>query len=301
MRNITLFVKLSRPFFLVGAALVYALGVGVVKFLGSPIDWGMYWLGQAWITFMQLSTHYLNEYFDFENDAVNPNRTPFSGGSGVLGENGLPRQVALWAAITALTFVASLTVLVLRQTGFVAEIVLLMVLIFLAAFFYSTPPLKLSGSGYGELTTAVLVSNLVPALGFLLQTGEFHRLLAMSTFPLTFLHFSMMLSLELPDYGTDLKHDKQTLMVRIGWQNGMRLHNYSILMAYLILALALIFGLPFSIGFPGLLTLPLGIFQIWYMTRIADGIKPNWSLLGFTAITLYGLTTYLLTFALWTR
>jgi 1,4-dihydroxy-2-naphthoate octaprenyltransferase len=159
----------------------------------------------------------------------------------------------------------------------------------------------LANTGYGELTTAILVSNLVPALSFLLQTGELHRLLAMVTFPLTFLHLSMMLAFELPDYGTDLKFEKRTLMVRAGWEMGMRLHNGFLRVAYLILALALLLGLPMAIGGPGLLTLPLALFQIWYMGRIASGIKPNWTLLLFTATAIYGITSYLIAFALWTR
>jgi len=101
-RAIRLFLKLSRPFFLLGAVLVYALGVGIARYLGVTIDWGLYFLGQAWVTTLQLATHYFNEYFDLPADIANANRTLFSGGSGALGEEGLPREVALWAGIASL-------------------------------------------------------------------------------------------------------------------------------------------------------------------------------------------------------
>jgi hypothetical protein len=81
----------------------------------------------------------------------------------------------------------------------------------------------------------------------------------------------------------------------------MILHNLVILAAYLILGFAALFGLPLSIALPGFLTLPLGIFQIWMMNRIASGARPNWTALTFTAAALVGVTTYLLTFAFWTR
>ena len=42
MRSIRLFFILSRPLFLVGGVLVYALGAGIARYLGTPIDWGLY-------------------------------------------------------------------------------------------------------------------------------------------------------------------------------------------------------------------------------------------------------------------
>ena len=300
-RNILLFIRLSRPIFLLGAALLYALGASIAHYLGATIDWSLYLLGQAWGTMIQLSTHYLNEYFDAAADTDNPNRTLFSGGSGALGKDKLPREVAFWAAIVCLVAAASLTVLLLRYAQPSPALILVMGLIFLGAFFYSTPPVRLASSGYGELTTTVIVANLVPIMAYLLQYGELHRLIAMITFPLTALHLAMMLAFELPDYATDTRYEKRTLMVRLGWQRGMTLHNGLILSAYLLVGIAMLSGLPFALALPMLLTLPLGIFSIWSMNRIADGRKPNWEILTFTAVALFGVTAYLVTFTFWIR
>ena len=85
MENLRLFIKLTRPLFLVGVALLYALGAGIAKYLGVRIDWGFYILGQLWVTLLQLSTQYLNEYFNAPMDQNNPNRTFLTGGSGAVG------------------------------------------------------------------------------------------------------------------------------------------------------------------------------------------------------------------------
>lgn len=300
-RAIRLFIKLSRPLFLLGAALVYALGVGIARYLGVTIDWGIYFLGQAWVTTLQLATHYYNEYFDSPADAANANRTLFSGGSGVLGEDGLPREVALWAGIASITGATSFTVMLIRANGLNPALFLVMLLVFLGAFFYSIPPVRLVELGYGELTTSFVVASLVPAFAFILQSGELHRLVAMSTFPLIALHMAMMLAFELPDYANDLKFEKFTLMVRIGWERGVTFHNVLILVAYLMIGLAMLFGFPLPVALPALLSLPLGMFQIWYVNRIAAGAKPNWHLLGALAVLVFGVTTYLLTFSFWTR
>lgn len=301
MQTVVLIFRLSRPLFLVGAALVYALGAGIARYLGVEINWGLYLLGQAWVTLLQLSTHYLNEYFDAPADAENSIRTPFSGGSGAIGPGKLQRSTALALAAGCLTVVASLTVLLNWQGVLSPATLFVMVLIFLGAFFYSVPPVRLASTGYGELTTSILVANLLPALAFLLQTGELHRLLAMSTFPLTALHLAMMLAFELPDYANDLKFEKNTLMVRLGWQRGMTMHNALILSAYLLLALAVSFGLPLSIAWPSFLTIPIGLLQIWQMRRVADGAPPNWTSLTITPVVLFAAMTYLLAFAYWTR
>jgi 1,4-dihydroxy-2-naphthoate octaprenyltransferase len=300
-RTLRLFIQLSRPLFLLGAALVYALGAGIVRYLGAPIDWGLYLLGQLYVTSLQLSVHYLNEYFDARQDAENPGRTPFTGGSGAIGPGKLSRVTALYAAATTLTVLASLTVLLLQNATMTPLLILLMIVSFLGAFFYSVPPVSLVSSGYGELVTSILVANFVPAFAFLLQYGDFHRLLAMSTFPLTALHLAMMIVFELPDYATDLKYEKLNLLVRLGWQRAMILHNILILSAFLLLGLATFFGLPLAIALPGFLPLPLGLLQIWQMRRIASGARPNWRNLALTAVVLFGSLAYLLAFAFWTR
>ncbi len=301
MRSIRLFFILSRPLFLVGGVLVYALGAGIARYLGAPIDWGLYILGQIYVTTMQLSANYLNEYYDSPADRDNPNRTPFSGGSGAVGEGKLSRETVMWASLTTLTILASLTVVLINVATVSPLLITIVVLAFLASFFYSVPPVKLAYSGYGELTTSILVANLVPIFAFVLQYQELHRLLAMSTFPLTSLHLAMMIAFEFPDYLNDIKHNKLTLLVRVGWQRGMILHNILILSAFLLLGLAATFGLPLAIVLPALIPLPLGLLQIWQMRRIDAGGKPNWTTMGFTAVVLFASVAYLLAFTFWTR
>ena len=299
--QLRLFIRLSRPFFLLGAALVYALGVGIARYLGVTIDWGLYLLGQAYVTALQLSAQYLNEYFDAPGDIQNQNRTLFSGGSGAIGPGKLSRNTALIAAVTTLTFLASISVVLLQQAPVSPLLILVMVVSFFGALFYSTPPIRLADSGYGELTTSILVANLVPAFAFIIQFHDFHRLVMMSTFPLTALHLAMMVVFELPDYAADLRQEKQNLLIRLGWQRAMSLHNLLILSAFLLLGISIWSGLPLAIALPAFLPLPLGFLQIWQMRRIAAGARPNWTTLNLTAVVLFISMVYLLAFAFWTR
>ncbi|MDD5371788.1 MAG: prenyltransferase [Anaerolineaceae bacterium] len=295
-----LFLRLTRPVFLLGGFLMYALGAGIAHYLGAPLNWTAFWVGQGCVTLLQLSAQYLNEYYDATVDRENPNRTFFSGGSGVGGDVGLPQRVALMAAFACLSVGAVLVVLLYSSHLLTPPLAVILFLAFVLSFSYSVPPMRLVSSGYGELTASILVANLVPAFAFLLQTGSFHRLLAMTTFPLTALHLAMLIAFSLPDYAIDNKYGKRTVLIRLGWQRGMVLHNVLIVLAYVLLLLAIFQGMPWRLAWPGFLSLPLGGYQIWRMNQIANGAPPRYSLLTFTAVTLFALTAYFLAFSFWT-
>jgi 1,4-dihydroxy-2-naphthoate octaprenyltransferase len=301
MKTIGLFVRLTRPLFLAGGVLLYALGGGIARYLGVTIDWNTYLLGQIWVTLLQMSAQYLNEYYNAPADQVNENRTLLTGGSGAVGPGRLPRRVAQMAALTVLAVLASLTVILISNVQPEPAAYLIMGLAFFGAFFYSAPPVRLEASGYGELTTTIMVTFMVPAYAFLLQTGDLHRLLAMTSFPLAAIMMAMLLAFELPDYPNDLKYEKRTLLVRLGWQAGIGLHNILILTAFLILLLASLFGYPRFAVIAGLLPLPIGLFQIWQMRNIVNGARPNWNALTIGAMALFSLMAYLLAFAFWTN
>ncbi len=301
MDKILLFIQLTRPLFLLGPLMSYALGAGIVHYLGYPIDWGVYLLGQLWVTLLQLSAQYLNEYFNAPADQINPNRTYLTGGSGALGPGKLPRRVAQMAALTCLAFLASLTVVMMSRLTLSVEAYVIMALAFLGAFFYSTPPLRLEASGYGELSTSVLVAFMVPAFAYILQVGEMHRLVAMTAFPAFAAHLAMLLTLELPDYTSDEKCEKRTLMIRLGWQNGMLLHNALVFLAFLLFLLAFALGFPWFATLSGLLTLPVGLFQIWQMRGIANGGRVNWTALTTGGVAFFTLMVYLQALAFWTN
>jgi len=301
MKTLALLIRMSRPLFLVGVVLLYALGIGIARYLGKPIDWNLYLLGQIWVTLLQMSAQYLNEYYNAPADQANQNRTVLTGGSGAVGPGKLPRRTALLAALTVLAGLASMTVILISSTNLAPAAYLIMGLAFLGAFFYSSPPVRLEASGYGELTTTIMITFMVPAFAFILQTGEMHRLLAMTSFPLAAIMLAMLLAFELPDFVNDEKFGKRTLLIRLGWQTGMGLHNLLVLTGFLLLVVARLFGYPQFAMIAGLLPLPVGVFQIWQMRNIANGGKPNWNALTVGALALFALMSYMLTFSFWTN
>lgn len=293
LKDLVLFLRLSRPHFLLGSILLYGLGGAIADYLKYSIDVQTYILGQIIILFIQLMTHYLNEYYDAELDQFNENRTLVSGGSGAVGPGKLPRKIALYAAAFSLALAASGLLLLISSHSIPAIAWMLLLLIFLGAFFYNVPPISLASSGYGDVTTSVLVAALLPAFAFSLQTGEVHRLLIMSSTPLVALHFAMMIVFQLPDYASDAKFEKRTLLVRLGWSTAMRIHDIAIIFAIGSFIVSFFLGLPTRVALGSIISLPLAIGQIWQLARIRQGYSPRWRTLTYSAIALFGITAYL--------
>jgi 1,4-dihydroxy-2-naphthoate octaprenyltransferase len=148
-------------------------------------------------------------------------------------------------------------------------------------------------TGYGELAAALVIAGLTPTFAYVLQTGELHRLLLMSTVPLIALCFAMIIVFELPDYATDVKYGKRNLMVRLGWSAAMRAHDVAIAFALISFAIAFSFGLPSRVSLGALIVVPLAGAQMWQLSRIRQGYPPKWTALTFSALALFAIAAYL--------
>jgi len=290
----------TRPLGLLAGMLLYALGAGIVAYSGTAIDWRVYWLGQACVSLLQMSSAYLLVYFD---RLQSPRRRMERNSNHQDPEEQArtARNLYLLAAFTTLLISAMLIVLLLRQRSLPPGALVILGVAFLFAYFYAVPPLRLAYSGYGELVAAVLLTNLIPGFAYLLQEGDMIRILGILTLPLTILYLALTLATSLEHYYEQIKSGKQNLMTRLGWQRGMSLHNLCILISYLTIGMGALFGLPWTLTWPRLLTFPIGIFQAWQIWQIGNGAKPRWRLLRITAYATFAITAYLLVFTLWVK
>ena len=284
-------IRISHPWILLASILLYALGAGIAKYLGSLIRWDIYLAGQGAILMLLLGCYFLREFYRLPLVPASDRTLP----APVLTRNHLLVVIA-----TALTAGAVLTVLLFARGALNPPAFVFLGLAFLLSLAYAMPPLHLDNSGYGELILSILMANLVPAVAFFLQNGAYFRLLVLMTFPLTFLYLAAYLALHLERFADDLHFNRRTMLVRIGWQRGMSLHNILLLLGFLTLGSSALVGLPWPLTWPGLLGLVVGAFQVFQMLTIANGAKPRWGLLRITAAATFVLTVYFMTFALWT-
>ena len=284
--------RIAHPWVLLAVVLLYALGGGLALYLGNPLRGDVYLVGQIAVLVLFLSAYFLREYFSLPPQVALRRSQP----APLFTPNGL-----LAISATLLTAGALLTVALYSSGALQPPAFLFLGLAVVLVMLYALPPVRLATSGYGELVLAVLLANMTPGMALLFQTAEYHRLLALLTFPLTFLCLAATLALHLSRYAEDTRLERKTMLTRLGWQRGMNLHNLLILIGFLVLGSAALAGLPWSLTWPGLLGLPFGLLQIAQMTAIAAGGKPRWRLLSVNAASTFALTAYFITLALWTN
>ena len=277
----------------IGLTLLYGLGVGIARYLGALLDATTLTLGLGVVISLYLGVYFLNRYFDLQVGAETLGRRVF---------DIMPyRSTLLLAGALFATLAAALAVILISRGELTGPTFVLLISSVVLGFLYAVPPVRLSAAGFGELTIALLAANLTPAFAFTLQFGEYHRLLAMVTAPLTLFGVAMFIVLALPSYAADTKYEKHSLATRMGWEQAMSTHHILVLGGFALLVMAGLFDLPDFVLYPALLPLPLGLFQIWYLARIANGIKPNWAGLRISAISLFALSAYLPALAFWTH
>lgn len=182
-------------------------------------------------------------------------------------------------------------------TSAILTTLLLAGLLISAVFFIGLP--RLVYSGYGELIQGLTICCLVPAFAFSLQSGEIPILFLPVTFPFIFVFLAVNLALELESYAGDIKHNRHPLLIRLGWQRGVGLHHALLLLGFIILACAPIFGVAWHLIWPALLALTVAVFEIWLVNRIVLGLPPRWPLLRLTAWLVFMLPVYLLAITFW--
>ena len=285
-------IPFTNPLILALAALSYTLGTGIARYLGradSPLN---FWLGFGWILLLILAMNLLTIYFRPPNEPILAEET--------LKERNWARATLFQFSIALLGSVALLTI-ALFQSGINLTAIIFATIIFTLVLIYALPPMRVVTSGFGEQLLAALIAVFVPAFSLSLQMGDVHRLLSAVVFPLILLTIAAFLALNFPTYKDDLKYERGSLLLRLGWERAIPLHHILILTAYLLFAAMPLFGLPRALFMPAFFVAPLAFFQIYWMQKIAQGASPNWKFLKILIYSVIGLTLYILTITFWMR
>jgi 1,4-dihydroxy-2-naphthoate octaprenyltransferase len=285
--------RLSRPSHLILAALTYTLGAGITRYLGQKVAAAAFGLGLLAVLAILDAAFLFAEYFRLSLMPMEKGETP--------RQRELFRVTLMQVAYAALTLSAAaiLTLFLTHSLNPRADILLVLAFLFLVA--YAIPPFRLSEGGYGELILAVYLGTLLPALAFLLQKSQLHRLLSFTTFPLTLLALAYLLVCNFPTFATDQKMGRHSLLTRLTWQRAVPIHHFLVLAAFLIFATAPFLEYPWGLIWPVFLALPFAAIQIIWLQRIATGGRTLWPFLTALASTTFGLTAYLLTLTYWIR
>lgn len=260
---------------------------------GSLISWEKVFTGGASIVFLILALPFLERRFS--GDRSIPSKA-VQNQPAILTETNL-LQIGLGFLAISVFFIVFLLI---RQSISISSLLILF-LIFVLIICITVPPVRLIKYGMGEIAIAILLANLISGFGFFLQSDQYSKLLLSITLPLTLLLLASEIAVSLEQYGKDQPLQTRMMVDVIGWQRGMLLHDSLILFAFVLTGIFGVLVQPWRITWPGLLTLPIGLFEIWQMWRIARGAKPNWKLLKLTANAMIFLAVYFMALTAWIR
>lgn len=266
--NLRAWLKEFRILFLLFVALPVLLG-SAVAYAYEPETFSFFYCGVSVIAMMSLhaGTVVLNDYFDFKSgtDVLNKERTPYSGGSGLLPENVLsPGQVLTAGLISfGLSIILGLYIVFTRSpavlaVGFIGVAI---------GLFYTAPPFKLAYRGLGE-TVRLIATPLMVLGAFLVQVPvvsiadlannlEPLAIAVASSLPVAFLNTAALYIFEFPDYEADSAVGKKNLVIRLGRKNAVYLFTVLNVLVYMSLLAGILSGLLSLFSASALIALPL--------------------------------------------
>ncbi len=239
--EVILWLRQMRFPFITASVMPVLVGSIAAFATSGTFNFALFILALFAIICLNLGTNLANEYFDHlsGNDWVNKNRSPFSGGTGLI-QAGLtsPKAVliAAWLAF-ALTAAAGIVILLITKSAFILALGLVGIF---GGYFYTASPLKLGYRGVGELMIAFLC-GLGPVYGaYFLQTGNIDLVPLAPAVIISLLVFLIILINEFPDRQADAAVNKRTLVVLFGPGSAAQIYRVVLVFSYVVAAAAAI-------------------------------------------------------------
>ncbi|MBN1381525.1 MAG: prenyltransferase [Deltaproteobacteria bacterium] len=255
----------TRPQFLILSLILAFLGTCIAWFYHDVLHWGYSLLAGCGLVLTHISVNTLNDYFDYQSGIdLQTQKTPFSGGSGVLPSGLLkPRQV-LWMGLISLFMAAPIGLYFILVQGWL--LLPLLVLAALCVVLYTPVILK---TNWPEWSPG-LGLGLLPVLGiYFSQTGTYTASAFFAAVPSFILVHNLLLLNEFPDVSADKTAGRKTLPIILGKPKAAMVYSALTIFVYLWIIGSVLAGIAPIWTLIGLLTLPFAI------KAIRGSLKPD--------------------------
>ncbi len=188
-------------------------------------------IGTVAVFLIIAACHLLGEAFDTREDilTLETGRTKFSGGTLMVATGRIPAKAAITVALSSLGVALVLGLAICLITGNWL-LMWLGCIGGLSAVIYSTPPIRVSKRGLGELLIAFVYGWLIIVTGYATASGVIPTDSYILCLPLAFSIFNVILLNEFPDYEPDKVTGKRNLVVRFGRENAASLYGLAALL-----------------------------------------------------------------------
>jgi len=274
MKKMILWIMETRPQFLLLSAVLTFLGTSIAWYYGSVNIWHALLAGLG-LTLTHGSVNALNDYFDYKSGIdLDVERTPFSGGSGLIPEGKLPLKHALMVGV-----VTSLAALIIGVYFiFVSGWMLIPLLVAAALCLVLYTPVILR-TPWPEWSPG-LGLGILPVLGlYFVQAGRYDWVVLAASVPSGILVHNLLLLNEFPDVEADRKGGRKTTPVLFGMEAAGKLFRIATVSVYVwIIGCVLATMLTGTVIMPvyslvALLTLPFALKAMQGSRDYADRVK----------------------------
>jgi len=247
----------TRPQFLILSVVLGITGICVAWYDGF-FNIGDALLATFGLILTHISVNTLNDFFDYRSgiDKVT-DRTPFSGGSGMIKAGLLTQREVLWIGIITLLLATPIGIYFILTKGW-----LLLPLIIVAAacvVLYS----PLIQKCYWPEWSPFLGLGVLPVLGmYFSQTGMYTWHAVIASMPSGFLVHNLLLLNEFPDVEADKVANRKTLPITLGGRGAAIVYTIFTVMVYIWIIGSVIFRAMPVFTLLALLTLPLAVKAI---------------------------------------
>jgi 1,4-dihydroxy-2-naphthoate octaprenyltransferase len=236
-----------------------------------------------------ISVNVLNDYFDYRSGIdLATNRTPFSGGSGILPAGLLKAQQVYLLGLASLIGVGAIGIYFTVEWGW--KILPLGIAGMLVVYLYTT-----------HITKNPVLCAIAPGLGFgpfmvvgsyFAQTGEYSLTAGLASLVPGFLVSNLLLLNQFPDVEADKVASRRHIPIAFGRRFSARVYAVFMAATYVSLAVAVAVGVLPLTALIGLLTLPLAAKTVIGALKNYDDMEKLMPSLGSNILVIL-LTTLL--------
>jgi 1,4-dihydroxy-2-naphthoate octaprenyltransferase len=257
----------TRPQFLLLTPAAFSVGIGAAVYQGY-FNLPHFILALVGSILAHVAVNVLNDYVDYVRGTDKlTQRTPFSGGSGMLPQGLLKPQDALKLGVGALLGGLAISIYFLFTYPILILIVALAALVVVV---------------YTPIFTRIYITELFPGLGFgpLLILGAYITQLTpgssdissqaiWASIPVGILVSNLLWVNEIPDYEADLKTGRKHGVILAGKRSASRIYALLNGLAYLSIVIPVLLGISPPLTLIALLTVPIAV-------KASQGVMQNY-------------------------
>lgn len=274
---------LPRFHFIPLTVILVSLGAAIAAYEGS-FHSGYFFLAMIGSILVHMTVNIINDYYDYVDGIdLNIQRTPFSGGSGVLPSNLLKPKQAFWFG----TFCLFIAMVIGAYFVFVKGWLLFPLLLVagFSAYFYNVYMAKWL---LGEFFAGLNFGPLLVLGSYFVQTGRYSWEALFASITPGILTANLLFLNEFPDQEADLKGGRRHLVIFLGRRGASLLFVALLSASYLFIIIGVLTKMMPVMALIGLGTIGFGWKAAKGALRYYDDMSQMVPVLGANVITILG-------------